>query len=168
LPSPPRPQGGGSTPWLRKAPALTQPGTASNEPTCPPVSSGSVRVLLLCGLMCLQFLCWGAQCGTYYPCGFSDRTIPSVNLWTAVPSYEVVIGSQPRTCDATNRASDLRIYLDFDTPVSSSVEDLLRLLSVSDGVLTPTARKSLGNRRFGFRVSFSKCPCGFKVEVSFG
>lgn len=83
----------------------------------------------------------------------SDRTIPSVNLWTAIPSCEVVIGNQPRTCEATNRASDLRIYLDFDTAVSSSAEDLLRLLSVTNGVLTPTGRKSLGNRRFGFRVS---------------
>ncbi|KAG0558527.1 hypothetical protein KC19_10G034900 [Ceratodon purpureus] len=82
-----------------------------------------------------------------------DRTVPSVNLWTAVPSSDIIIGNQPRTCEATNRASDLRIYLDFDTPVSSSAEDLLHLLSVTNGVLTPTGRKSLGNRRFGFRLS---------------
>lgn len=83
----------------------------------------------------------------------SDRTVPSVNLWIAVPSSEVIIDNQSRTCEATNRASDLRVYLDFDSPVKSSTEDLLSLLSVSRGVLTTTARNSLGNRRFGFRVS---------------
>jgi hypothetical protein len=83
----------------------------------------------------------------------ADRTVPTVNLWTAVPSSEVVINNQPRTCEATNRASDLRIYLDFDSPVTSSAQELLGVLSVSNGNLTATARKSLGNRRFGFRVS---------------
>jgi len=82
-----------------------------------------------------------------------DRTVPSVNLWTAVPSTEVAIDDQPRTCEATNRASELRVYLDFDSPVKSSAEDLLNYLSVSHGVLTTTARKSLGNRRFGFRLT---------------
>lgn len=81
-----------------------------------------------------------------------DRTVPSVNLWTAVPSSEVVIGNQAKTCEATNQASNLRVYLDFDSPVNSSAEELLSHLSVSRGVLTPTARKSLGNRRFGFQL----------------
>lgn len=83
----------------------------------------------------------------------SDRTVPSVNLWTAIPSSEVVIDNQSRTCEATNRVSDLIVYLDFDSPVKNSAEDVLNFLSVSSGVLTITARKSLGNRRFGFKVS---------------
>ena len=84
--------------------------------------------------------------------GVADRTIPSVDLWTAISDSEVTIDNQPRTIEATNRASDLRIYLDFDSPVTSSAEELLNLLSVTTGTLTATARKSLGNRRFGFMV----------------
>lgn len=83
----------------------------------------------------------------------TDRTVPSVNLWTAVPSSEVIIDNQPRTCEATNRASDLMIYLNFDSPVKSSAQELLGFLSVSSGNLTATARKSDGNRHFGFEVS---------------
>ncbi|KAG0609988.1 hypothetical protein M758_7G030200 [Ceratodon purpureus] len=82
-----------------------------------------------------------------------DRTVPSVNLWTAVPTSEVIINNQPRTCEATNNASDLMIYLNFDSPVTSSAQELLGFLSVSSGNLTAASRKTGGNRRFSFKLS---------------
>ena len=34
--------------------------------------------------------------------GVADRTVPSVDLWTTIPSSEVTIDNQPRTYEATN------------------------------------------------------------------
>lgn len=84
-----------------------------------------------------------------------DRRVPSVHLWTSVPSSKVIISNQARTVEATNNASDLRVYLDFDEPITSSAVELRRALSVSNGILTPIARKSNGNRHFGYAVSFT-------------
>uniref|UniRef100_A0A7I4EM59 Bacterial Ig-like domain-containing protein n=1 Tax=Physcomitrium patens TaxID=3218 RepID=A0A7I4EM59_PHYPA len=81
-----------------------------------------------------------------------DRRVPSVHLWTSVPSSKVIISNQARTVEATNNASDLRVYLDFDEPITSSAVELRRALSVSNGILTPIARKSNGNRHFGYAL----------------
>ena len=82
-------------------------------------------------------------------------------MWTALPDFDIPIGSGHRTVQATNKISDLRIYLDFNTPITTTAEELLALLNVSTGVLSATHRNTAANRRFGYLVSLNvfRFPC---------
>ncbi|KAG0625415.1 hypothetical protein M758_2G053200 [Ceratodon purpureus] len=79
-----------------------------------------------------------------------DRTIPTVNMWTTIPDFDIGIGSGHQTIQATNKISDRRIYLDFNEPITTTAEGLLALLNVSDGILSATHRNTAANRRFGY------------------
>lgn len=76
-----------------------------------------------------------------------------MNLWTALPTSEVLIDNQPRTIEATNKISDLIVYLDFAEPIIGSADTLLGQLNASSGSLSAIHRKSYANRRFGYVVN---------------
>jgi hypothetical protein len=82
----------------------------------------------------------------------SDRTVPSVLLWTAIPESQLQLDNQVRTVQATNNLADVMIYLDFSQPVLNSSHQLQSVLQPSTGNLIATNQSSLGNRRFGFMV----------------
>ena len=83
---------------------------------------------------------------------FPDRTQPTVNVWTAFGNSQVVIREQARTVQASNSMSSLRINVDFSQPITDTAAELQSLLNITNGILTPTQRRSHGNRRFGFLV----------------
>ena len=83
----------------------------------------------------------------------SDRRPVLVDLWTSVPSYELVINGVPRTVLATNKMEDITIFLDFSIPIINSTEQILHALHVNSGNLIPIHGKTRGNRRFVFEVS---------------
>ncbi|KAH9534978.1 hypothetical protein CY35_17G030300 [Sphagnum magellanicum] len=82
----------------------------------------------------------------------SDRTVPSVLLWTAIPESQLQLDNQVRTVQATNNLADVMIYLDFSQPVLNSSHQLQSVLQPSTGNLIATNQSSLGNRRFGFML----------------
>jgi hypothetical protein len=82
----------------------------------------------------------------------SDRTVPSVLLWTAIPESQLQLDNQVRTVQATNNLADVMIYLDFSQPVLNSSHQLQSVLQPSTGNLIATNQSGLGNRRFGFMV----------------
>ena len=71
----------------------------------------------------------------------------------SVPSYELVLNGVPRTVIATNKMEDLRVFLDFSSPIINSTEQILTALRVNSGHFIPSEGRN-GNRRFGFEVSF--------------
>lgn len=75
-----------------------------------------------------------------------------MNLTTHVPQKLIPLNGEIRTAEATNTAKDLKIYLSFSVPVLNSSEEVLSLLHASSGLLVPTNRSNLGNRRFGYLV----------------
>ncbi|KAL2642981.1 hypothetical protein R1flu_010568 [Riccia fluitans] len=82
-----------------------------------------------------------------------DRSIPTVNMWTPIQDTQVQINNEFRTISATNKSEDLIIYLDFSESMITTTAQLLNALRTTGGVLSPTNRKSHGNRRFGFLLS---------------
>lgn len=84
-----------------------------------------------------------------------SRINPTVNLWTPLTNFQVAIGDQLRTVQSTNSTSDLPIYLDFSEPIQGSSAELQKQLTYSYGVLLPASRRSRGNRRFAFTLSFN-------------
>lgn len=76
-----------------------------------------------------------------------------VDLWSSVPSYELVLNGVPRTVLATNKMDDLKIFLDFSIPILNSTQEILNALSVNSGNLIPIHDRNQGNRRFDFEVS---------------
>lgn len=98
-------------------------------------------------------------CECFVLCFFfmwTDRSAPSVNLWTAIPDSQVLIGNQSRTIQATSSVADLIIFLDFSQPVTCTANELQQILEVSTGVLTSIQRRSFGIRRFGYIVSLQE------------
>lgn len=83
----------------------------------------------------------------------SDRRPVLVDLWTSVPSYELMINGVPRTVLATNKMEDITIFLDFSIPIINSTEQILNALHVKSGSLIPIHGKIHRNRRFVFEVS---------------
>lgn len=76
-----------------------------------------------------------------------------VDLWTSVPSYELVLNGVPRTVLATNKMEDLKIFLDFSIPILNSTQEILNALQVNSGNLIPIHDRNQGSRRFDFEVS---------------
>lgn len=83
----------------------------------------------------------------------TDRRPVLVDLWTSVPSYELMINGVPRTVLATNKMEDITIFLDFSIPIINSTEQILNALHVNSGSLIPIHGKIHRNRRFVFEVS---------------
>ncbi|XP_052190857.1 uncharacterized protein LOC127800341 isoform X2 [Diospyros lotus] len=81
-----------------------------------------------------------------------DRRPVEVDLWMPVPSYELVINGVSRTVIATNKMEDLKVFLDFSTPVLNSTEQILRVLHVNSGNFISSQNGNHGNRRFGFKL----------------
>nr|XP_023876931.1 uncharacterized protein LOC111989373 [Quercus suber]XP_023893180.1 uncharacterized protein LOC112005161 [Quercus suber] len=81
-----------------------------------------------------------------------DRRPVLVDLWTTVPSNELVINGVPRTVLATNKMEDIIIFLDFSIPIINSTEQILNALHVNSGSLIPIHGKIHGNRRFVFEL----------------
>ncbi|CAL9082669.1 unnamed protein product [Musa acuminata var. zebrina] len=81
-----------------------------------------------------------------------DRRSVFMNMTTHIPQRLLQLNGEIRTAEATNTAKDLRIYLSFSEPVLNSSEEILGLLHASSGLLVPTNRNNLGNRRFGYIV----------------
>lgn len=81
-----------------------------------------------------------------------DRRNVFMNLTTGIPEKLLQLDGKIRTVEATNDDKNLRIYLSFSEPVLNSSEEILGVLHASSGLLSPTNRNSLGNRRFGYVV----------------
>ncbi|XP_064949360.1 uncharacterized protein LOC103997595 isoform X3 [Musa acuminata AAA Group] len=81
-----------------------------------------------------------------------DRRSVFMNMTTHITQRLLQLNGEIRTAEATNTAKDLRIYLSFSEPVLNSSEEILGLLHASSGLLVPTNRNNLGNRRFGYIV----------------
>nr|CAB3460534.1 unnamed protein product [Digitaria exilis] len=84
-----------------------------------------------------------------------DRREDSMSIAATVPEKMLEIQGVTRLVQATNDEKDLRIYLTFAQPVLNSSSEILKALTATDAVLTPTNRSTLGNRRFGYVVSSS-------------
>lgn len=76
-----------------------------------------------------------------------------VDLWTSVPSYELGINGVPRTVIATNKMDDLKLFLDFSSPVVNSTVQILNAVRLSSGVIVSVNSRDHGNRKFAFQVS---------------
>ncbi|XP_008791189.1 uncharacterized protein LOC103708166 [Phoenix dactylifera] len=81
-----------------------------------------------------------------------DRRNVFINLTTHIPKKLLQLDGKIRTVEATNNDKNLRIYLSFSEPVLNSSEEILSVLHSSRGLLSPTNRNTLGNRRFGYVV----------------
>ncbi|KAH7518902.1 hypothetical protein FEM48_Zijuj09G0220400 [Ziziphus jujuba var. spinosa] len=81
-----------------------------------------------------------------------DRRPVQVDLWTSVPSYELVLDAVPRTVLATNKMEDLKIFLDFSSPIINTTAEVLMALHVNSGNMVPIYEKNRGNRRFDFEL----------------
>lgn len=81
-----------------------------------------------------------------------DRRPVQVDLWMSVPSYELVINGVPRTIIATNKMEDLKVFLDFSSPIINSTEQILSALHVNSGNFVPTHSGNHGNRGFVFEL----------------
>ncbi|CAA7410296.1 unnamed protein product [Spirodela intermedia] len=81
-----------------------------------------------------------------------DRRNVSVDVKTRIAQKLIQINRVPRTVEATNDDRDLRVYVNFSVPVVNSSSEILRALRTTAGVLVPTNRSSLGNRRFVLMV----------------
>lgn len=97
-----------------------------------------------------------------------DRRPIAVNLWTAISDTLVQINNVARTVQATNKVTDLIVYLDFTHPVSNTSEELVNALRASSGILKGTHRKSHGNRRFGFELTNVKSVAVITVSLDTG
>nr|CAB3464247.1 unnamed protein product [Digitaria exilis] len=79
-----------------------------------------------------------------------DRREDSMSIAATVPEKMLQIQGVTRLVQATNDEKDLRIYLTFAQPVLNSSSEILKALTATDAVLSPTNRSTLGNRRFGY------------------
>lgn len=84
----------------------------------------------------------------------ADRRNVFVNLRIHIPERLLQLNGETRTVQATNKYNNLKIYLYFSEPVLNSSAEILNSLNISQGSLLPDSRKNLGNRRFGFVVSW--------------
>ncbi|XP_028099416.1 uncharacterized protein LOC114298962 isoform X6 [Camellia sinensis] len=81
-----------------------------------------------------------------------DRRPVQVDLWMSVPSYELVINGVPRTIIATNKMEDLKVFLDFSSPIINSTKQILSALHVNSGNFVPSHSGNHGNRGFVFEL----------------
>ncbi|RRT85447.1 hypothetical protein B296_00001262, partial [Ensete ventricosum] len=81
-----------------------------------------------------------------------DRRSVFMNLTSHIPEKILQLNGLLRTVQASNSARDLKIYLSFSVPVLNSSEEIVDLLHASSGLLVPTNKSNLGNRRFGYLV----------------
>ncbi|URD81959.1 transposon protein [Musa troglodytarum] len=81
-----------------------------------------------------------------------DRRSVFMNLTSHIPERLLQLNGLLRTVQASNSARDLKIDLSFSEPVLNSSEEILDLLHASSGLLVPTNKSNLGNRRFGYLV----------------
>lgn len=88
-----------------------------------------------------------------------------MNLWTAIPDMLVQINNVPRTIQATNKISELILYLDFTHPVRNTSEELSKVLESNYGTCKILHRKSHGNRRFGFKLANVQSPAVVSVTL---
>ena len=88
-----------------------------------------------------------------------------VDMWTSVPSYELVLNGVPRTVLATNKMEDLKLFLDFSIPILNSTQDILNALQVNSGNIIPIHDRNEGNRRFDFEVSSKLQFCVINVII---
>ena len=92
----------------------------------------------------------------------TDRRKVYVNIRTHVPEELLQLDSETRTVQATNDHDRLKIYLYFSAPVLNSSTEILNSINISQGSLLLNNAKSLGNRRFGFTVSWFVDMISFK------
>ncbi|URD81964.1 transposon protein [Musa troglodytarum] len=76
-----------------------------------------------------------------------DRRSVFMNLTSHIPERLLQLNGLLRTVQASNSARDLKIDLSFSEPVLNSSEEILDLLHASSGLLVPTNKSNLGNRR---------------------
>ncbi|XP_054816450.1 uncharacterized protein LOC129316165 isoform X2 [Prosopis cineraria] len=81
-----------------------------------------------------------------------DRRPVTVDFWTSVPSYELVINKVPRTVFATRKTEDLIIFLDFSFHLRNSTKQILNALNVNSGILVPFHVRHNETRRFAFKL----------------
>ena len=87
----------------------------------------------------------------------TDRRSVFVNLRTHIPDRLLQLNGETRLVQATNNYNKLKVYLYFSEPVLNSSAEIINTLQMSQGTLLPVSGTNLGNRRFGFTVSwFSK------------
>ncbi|XP_057506243.1 uncharacterized protein LOC130789486 [Actinidia eriantha] len=84
-----------------------------------------------------------------------DRRPVLVDLWMSVPSYELVLNGVLRTVIATNKMEELRVFLDFCSPIINSTEQILTALRVNSGNFIPS-HSGNGNHRFLKNISRAK------------
>ena len=85
--------------------------------------------------------------------GGLDRRPVTVDFWTSVPSYELLVNKVPRTVIATSKTEDLTIFLDFSIPLINSTKQILNALRVNSGILVPFQVRHNETRHFAFKVS---------------
>ncbi|XP_062173784.1 uncharacterized protein LOC133879273 [Alnus glutinosa] len=97
-----------------------------------------------------------------------DRRPVQLDLWTSVPSYELVINGVPRTVLATNKLEDIKLFLDFSIPIINSTKQILKTLHVNSGNLIPIHGKLRANRRFVFELKNISITEIITIEVRAG
>lgn len=75
-----------------------------------------------------------------------------VSLRPRIPEKLIQLDKETRTVLATNKNSNLELYLYFTEPVLNSSTEISKSVHTSQGSLSPIVSNSLGNRRFGFQV----------------
>lgn len=64
------------------------------------------------------------------------------------------LNGETRLVQATNSYDKLKVYLYFSKPVLNSSAEILNSLQTSQGMLLPVSGENIGDRRFGFLVSW--------------
>ncbi|CAN6453168.1 unnamed protein product [Victoria cruziana] len=82
-----------------------------------------------------------------------DRREAFAQLTAHVTTKLLQLNAKTRMVDVSNNGSNLKIYLDFSSPVLNSSAEILSALHISTGVLVPILGKFHGNRRFRFKVN---------------
>uniref|UniRef100_A0A7N0SVN3 Bacterial Ig-like domain-containing protein n=1 Tax=Kalanchoe fedtschenkoi TaxID=63787 RepID=A0A7N0SVN3_KALFE len=81
-----------------------------------------------------------------------DRKNVYANLRTHIPEKLMQLNSATRTVLATNKATDLNVYLYFSEPILNSPAEVLDALKISHGSVVPVEGETRGNRKFSFVV----------------
>jgi hypothetical protein len=83
-----------------------------------------------------------------------DRRSVFVNLRSHIPERLIQLNGETRLVQATNSYDKLKVYLYFSKPVLNSSAEILNSLQTSQGMLLPIHGENIGDRRFGFLVSW--------------
>lgn len=84
----------------------------------------------------------------------TDRRSVFVNLRSHIPEMLLQLNGETRLVQATNSYDKLKVYLYFSKPVLNSSAEILNSLQTSQGMLLPVSGENIGDRRFGFLVSW--------------